>query len=122
MQVADFAYSYAFRNSLTFFTHVLLFVCGFHKKARVPQFFFRIQQNRLFSENFKAVHCLSYLLVESKKIKKSSKVADSAPNLKLACCGIRSHFTKLLIEGRRTQTLLYYIYTFHSKHISPLKL
>ena len=52
------------------FTHVSLFVCGFHKLFWIPHIRLRIPQNCLFLERFWTVHCLRYLFAESKTAKK----------------------------------------------------
>ena len=85
------------------YTHVFLFVCGFHKLIWTLQIRMQIPQFRLFLERFLTVQCFRYLFVESKaakKIKKSSKVADSATNLILACCGIRLQCTECTVWPR----------------------
>ena len=53
------------------YTHVLLFVCGFHKLFKIPRTLLRIPQFCLILEGFWAKQWFRFLFVELKTIKKA---------------------------------------------------
>ena len=81
------------------YTHVLLFVCGFHKLLWIPQTRLRISQIRLFLERFWTVQCFMNPK-QQRRSKKHSNVAESATNLIWACCGIRLQCTECTVWTR----------------------
>ena len=108
------------------YTIILLFVCGFRKLFWIPQVRLRIPQNCLFSERFWAVQCFRYCLWNPKQRirSKKSKVADSATNLILACCGIRLQCTECTVSPRNVEKLFscFYFCFLHNLFFLFLKL
>ena len=101
--------------------HTLLFVHEFYKLFRVPlnllrisQILLRVSKSYLFLERIWAIHCFSYLSVESKKaktLKTSSNFANSVTNLILVSFGIRFQFTKCTVWPRNGYLFhLYFCY------------
>ena len=84
------------------YTHVLLFVCGFHTVLASANTV-ADSANSPSLERSCAVQCFKYLFEESKtqrRSKKSSIVSNSPTNLILACCGIRLQCTEYTVWPR----------------------
>ena len=89
------------------YTHVLLFVCGFHKLFWIPQNSCGSRKFVCFWSDFERCNVFSICLWTPKQQRrswKSSNVADFATNLILACCGIHIQCTECTVWPRNDKT------------------
>ena len=88
------------------YTHVLVFVCGFHKLYWITQTWLRIRQAGLVVGWFRAVNRSGTCLwnpKQQRRLKKSSNFSDSATDLVLTFCGVRLQYTESTVWPRNVR-------------------